>query len=138
MRTVAVTTFRNESNVTELGGVVARQLAREFEREGTFKIRRPGDAALEIQGVIKKAQGGYGAGDRRTGMRLSEYAFMMTAEVSVIDRVNGKVLIDNRRYLCETTFVANDDRQSGERNASGRVAEDLARQVVDDLTSMQW
>jgi len=138
MRTVSVPTFRNESNVTELGSVATRQILREIQREGTFKIKRSSDAAVEIQGTVKSANSGYSAGDRRSGMRLGEYLFRVVAEVSVIDRANGKVLVDNRRYTAVTTYVANQDRLTGERDASGRAAEDLAQQIVDDLTSMQW
>jgi len=137
MRTVAVPTFRNDTDVTELGDVVTRQILREVQREGTFKIRRVDDAALEVQGTVTKAESAYGAGDRRSGARLGEYRFTVLATVSVIDRANGRVLIDNRPYRAATTFVVNQDRQTGERNASGRVAEDLARQIVDDLTTME-
>ena len=52
LRTVAVPTFRNESDVTELGVLAATQILSEFQREGTFKIARPDDAAGEVQGVI--------------------------------------------------------------------------------------
>jgi len=138
MRTVTVPTFRNDSNVTELGNIATRQVLREIQREGTFKVKRPDDAAVEIQGVIRQAQAGYSAGDRRTGARLGEYTFTLSADVSVIDRVNGKVLINNRRYSAVTTYVTNQDRLTGERDASGRAADDLAQQIVDDLTSMQW
>ena len=138
MRTVSVPTFRNESNVTELGNVATRQILREVQREGTFRIARKDDAAVEVQGVIKSATGGYSAGVRRSGARLSEYLFRVVAVVSVIDRVNGKVLVDNREYTAETTFVINRDRLTGERNASGRAADLLAQQIVDDLTNMQW
>lgn len=138
MRTVAVPTFRNDSDVTELGSVVSRQILRELQREGTFKIRRVDDAALEIQGTVSQARSSYGAGDRRSGARLGELSFIVDATVSVIDRANGKVLIDNRRYSAMTTYVVNADILTGERNASGRAAEDLAQQIVDDLTSMQW
>lgn len=138
MRTVSVPTFRNNTDVTELGSVMSRQLLREFQREGSFKIRRSDDAAIEVQGTITSAKSGYSAGDRRAGMRLGEYTFTVVAEVSVIDRVNGKVLINNRPYRAVTTFVINSDMLTGERNASGRAAEDLAAQVVDDVTSMQW
>ena len=55
MRSVSVPVFRNESEVTELGAVVSRQLLREFQREGTFRIAAAGDGAVEIQGVIKQA-----------------------------------------------------------------------------------
>jgi len=138
VRTVCVPTFRNNTDVTELGSVVSRQILREFQREGTFKIKRPADAAIEVQGTIKSATSGYAGGDRRSGMRLGEYAFRIVAEVSVIDRANGKVLINNRPYTAVTTYVINQDIQTGERNASGRAAEDLAQQIVDDLTAMQW
>ena len=52
MRTVAVPTFRNSTDVTELGAAVTRQVLREFQREGTFRIVRLDDAALEVQGVF--------------------------------------------------------------------------------------
>lgn len=138
MRTVFVPTFRNESDVTELGNVVTRQVLREVQREGTFKVVRQDDAAVEIQGAVKYAKGVYSAGDRRSGMRLSEYMLTVVAIVSVVDRVSGKVLIDNRRYKAVATYVSNQDRFTGDRDASGRAAEDLAQQIVDDLTSMQW
>ena len=55
MRSVCVPTFRNETGVQELGAIATRQLLREIQREGTFKIRNAGDAAVEIQGVVKSA-----------------------------------------------------------------------------------
>lgn len=138
MRTVSVPTFRNESDMTEIGNVTTRQILREIQREGTFKIARQADAAVEIQGVIKSASSGYSAGDRRSGSRLGEYLFTVVAVVSVIDRVNGRVLVNNRQYAASTTYVSNQDTMTAGRDASGRAAEDLALQIVDDLTSMQW
>ena len=45
MRTVSVPTFRNETDVVELGAIAARQTLREFQREGTFRIASADDAA---------------------------------------------------------------------------------------------
>ena len=55
MRTVYVPTFRNETEVVELGALATRQTLREFQREGTFKIASADDAALEVQVVLKSA-----------------------------------------------------------------------------------
>jgi len=137
-RTVVVQSFINESDVTELGDIAARQVLRELQREGTFKVARPDDAALEIQGVVKDASSSVVAYERRTGARNRERRFTMTASVSVVDRLGGKVLVDGRRYKASTTFLVNDDVVTGERDASGRLAEDLARQVVDDLLALKW
>ena len=137
-RTVAVSTFRNEGDVTEMGPVVARQVLREFEREGTYKIATLADCALEVQGYIKSVGSSVTAYERRTGARNRERRFNVTAVVSFIDKRNGKVLVNDRRYTASTTFLVNDDTVTGERDASGRLAEDLARQIVDDALSLKW
>ncbi|MBQ4471073.1 MAG: hypothetical protein II946_01975 [Kiritimatiellae bacterium] len=139
MRTICVPTFRNESDTTELATLASVQLLREFQREGTFKIASHEDAAVEVQGVIKssiaKSNGGY----RRIQDRLFDNTATMIAEVSVVDRVNGRVLVDNKRYTATTSFTSGkDDFLTAQRSASGRLADDLARQVVDDVLAVQW
>ena len=138
VRTVSVPTFRNESNVSEFGAIATRQILREFQREGTFKIRMTGDSAVEIQGVIKSVSPSLAAYNRRQGGRIAGYDVSATAEISVIDKRNRKVLVDNRKYVANATFTAGQDRTTAIRDASGRLADDLARQVVDDLLNLKW
>ena len=138
MRTVSVPTFRNESEVNELGAAASRQLLREFQREGTFKIRTTGDSALEIQGVIKSVSPSMSAYNRRQGGRVAAYDVSATAEISVIDKRSRKVLVDNRRYVANATFTAGQDKSTAVRDASGRLADDLAQKVVDDLLNLKW
>lgn len=138
MRTVTVPTFRNESIVMELGAVASRQLLREFQREGTFKIRSADAAALEIQGVVKSATPVLDGYDRRSGARIMTYEFSAKVEVSVIDRRRGKVLVNNRLYEPRTVFTAGQDRTTAMRDASGRLMDDLSRQVVDDILNLKW
>lgn len=137
MRTVSVPVFRNESDVTGLGSTAARQLLREFQREGTFSIAAPGNGALEIQGVIKSSNEEALGYSRGIGMRFSNFDFSVVAEISVIDKKNRKVLVDNKRYRAAATFTGNNDFLTSRRDASGRLAEDLARQIVDDVTALK-
>ena len=137
-RTVSVPTFRNESDVSELGAVASRQILREFQREGTFRIRTNGDAALEVQGVIKSASPTLTAYNRRLGGRIAAYEIGAEAEVSVIDKRTRRVLVDNRKYRAQTAFTAGQDRTTAARDASGRLMDDLARQVVDDILNLKW
>ena len=139
LRTVSVPTFRNESDITELGVLASTQILREFQREGTFKLARPEDAAVEVQGVITVATSSYNGGDLRSGQRMTDCDFLLKAEVSVIERVNGRVLVDNKVYTARTTFVTGTiDLNTAQRDASRRLAEDLAAQVVDDVLAVQW
>ena len=137
MRTVSVPTFRNESDVSELGAIASRQLLREFQREGTFSIRATGDAALEIQGTIKSAVAGSHAYNRRTRLRMAAFDFSAAAEVSVIDKRSHRVLIENRMYEATTSVTAGQDLTTAKRDASGRLMDELARRIVDDVLSLK-
>jgi len=138
VRTVYVPTFRNESSTPELGIIASRQILREFQREGTFKIKSEDDAVVEIQGTIKSAEAGLAAYDRRSGSRKSSYSFAATAEVSVIDKRSRRVLVNNRAFTASTVFTTGGDLATGKRDASGRLMEDLARQVVDCVLGIKW
>ncbi len=138
MRTVSVPTFRNETEVVELGSLATRQVLREFQREGTFKLASSDDAAVEVQGVLKSAPVHHLNYKRGQSMRAYEYRFTMAAEISVVDRRRGKVVIDNRKYQAETSFFSDTDIVTARRDASARLAEDLARQIVDDVTTWKW
>jgi len=138
VRTVAVPTFRNESDVAEIGAVASRQLLREIQREGTFKIASVDDAALEVQGVIKSAALGSTSYNRRGSTRAMAADFIAVAEISVIDRRAHKVLVNNRLYQASVSTTVMQDSSSAMRDASGRLMDELSRQVVDDLLNLKW
>lgn len=136
MRTVAVPVFENRTKAAELGPIVTQYTLREFQREGTYAIRRTGDSAIEVQGAIVEAHRKAASYDRSGETRGREYRYYVTAEVSFVDKKNSKVLIENRKYQGETTFLGHDDMLTGQRNAAQRIAADIARQVVDDATAL--
>ncbi|MGN0852869.1 MAG: LPS assembly lipoprotein LptE [Kiritimatiellia bacterium] len=138
IRTVAVPVFENRTQAAELGPVVTQYVLREFQREGTFSIRRPGDSSIEVQGVIRDATRLHIAYDRAFGTRASEYRYVVTADVSLVNKDTGKILVENRPYKAETTFQVQNDLLTGQRNAAARIAQELARQIVDDVLSYPY
>lgn len=137
-RTISVATFRNESELAEIGSLATRQILREIQREGTFKIAPADQAAIEIQGTVLSVSASTVAYDRRQQMRLSASEATAVVEVSVIDKRNGKVLINNRKYRPKASYVTLQDSTTSERDASGRIADDLSRMVIDDLLNLKW
>ena len=138
LRTVAVPVFENRTSSAELGPIVTQYVLREFQREGTFSIRRSGDSALEVQGSIVKASRDPAAFNRGYGSRASEYRYTVTAEVSLINKDTGKALLNNRRYEAETTFLTRGDLLTTQRDAAARIAQEFARQIVDDVTAFPY
>lgn len=136
-RSVSVPTFRNETTIPTAGSVVTRQLAREFQREGTFRIDGS-DAAIEVQGAVTAVEF-RGDGFRRVFYsRLSSASVIITVKVSVIDRQQGKVLIDNRSYSAEMPYADGSDMTAGRDLAIERAADELSREIVDDLLLFNW
>ena len=135
-RTVAVPVFENLTEVSEMGPTVTQYTLREFQREGSFKVVRPDDAAIEVQGVIRKMTRLGIAYDRARGMRASEYRYEILADVSFVDRRKGKVLLERKGLKGETTFLTQNDLLTGQKNAAARIAQDLARQIVNEAIAL--
>ena len=100
--------------------------------------RAAGDAAVEIQGVVKSAGSTVGAYDRVTELALNAYNYTAVAEVSVIDKRSRKVLADNLKFRATVQFTSRRDLSTAMRNASDRLMDDLSRQIVDSLLSLKW
>ena len=135
-RTVAVPVFENLTEVSEMGPTITQYTLREFQREGSFKVVRPDDAAIEVQGVIRKMTRLGIAYDRARGMRASEYRYEILVDVTFVDRRKGKVLLERKGLQGETTFLTQNDLLTGQKNASARIAQDLARQIVNEALAL--
>ncbi|MBR4894155.1 MAG: hypothetical protein IKZ36_03030 [Kiritimatiellae bacterium] len=137
-RSVFVAVFKNKSDVTGVGNSIARQVAREFQREGTYRLSAMDSAALEIQGIVDNVSSSLVALNREVGMSHREYRMKGIAKVSFIDKKSGRVLVDNRNYEAYTTFLSSGDMITSKKDASERLAEDFARQIVDDALTLNW
>ena len=137
-RKVSVPVFENMTTVSEIGPIVTQYTLREFQREGSFKIVRPEDAVIEVQGVLRSMHREGVAYDRGQGMRASEYRDVIVADVTFVDKKSGKVLLEKKGIKGETTFLTNNDLLTGQRNASFRIADDIARQVVNDALALPF
>ena len=51
---------------------------------------------------------------------------------------SGKVLADNLEFKATTQFTSGQDLATAMRDASGRLMDDLSRQVVDSLLGLKW
>lgn len=138
MRTVCVPTFINKSGVQEVGAVATTQVLREFQREGTFKLVRNEDAIIEVQGEVIAAYAGALASSIRSGQRVVGYDYKLMAIVSIIDHKNGRVLVNNKLYTGSAPLTSRDDIINSQRGNTGAAANDLARQIVDDVLNMKW
>jgi len=133
LRTVAVPVFENASGYPELDAVVTQYVLREFQREGTFKIRTVDNASLKLLGKLVRSELLPLRYDRNYGSRASEYRYTLVAEITLVDRGTGKLLIDAMPIKANTTFLTQGDMLTGMQDAYPRIAKELSRSIVDAI-----
>lgn len=131
LRTIAVPVFENASGYPEIDAVVTQYVLREFQREGTFKIDRLDNASLKMLGRLVSTDVSAIGYDRNYTSRASEYRYTLTAEITVVERSTGKLLIDAMPIKADTTFLTSGDMLTGMQNAYPRIAKELSRKIVD-------
>ena len=137
LRTIAVPVFENASGFPEIDAVVTEYVLREFQREGTFKIKGVHDASLKLLGKLVKSETQALNYDRNYGSRTSEYRYSIVAEITLVERGTGKLLIDGMQIKANTTFLTQGDMLTGLQDAYPRIAKDLSRSIVDAVLA-QW
>ena len=131
LRTIAVPVFENASGFPELDATVTQYVLREFQREGTFKIASMDDASVKLLGKLIRADLQSLNYDRGYGARTSEYRYTLVAEITLVERGTGKLLIDGERIKANTTFLTHGDMLTGMQDAGPRIAKELSRSIVD-------
>lgn len=133
LRTLSVPLFENASGYPEIDAIVTQYVLREVQREGTFKIKSVENSSLKLLGKLVHSDLDSLSYDRNYASRTSEYRFTLTAEISLVERGTGKMLMENRRVKASTTFLTQGDMLTGLQDAYPRVATDLSRAIVDTL-----
>ena len=137
LRTISVPVFENDSGLPEIDAVVTQYVLREFQREGTFKIKDVKDSSFKLLGKLVKSETDPLSYDRNYGSRASEYRYSLVAEITLVERATGKLLIDGLPIKANTTFLTQGDMLTGLQDAYPRIAKDLSRSIVDAVLA-QW
>jgi hypothetical protein len=133
LRTIAVPVFENASGYPEIDAVVTQYVLREFQREGTFKIKNVENASLKLLGKLVKTDLSALSYDRNYGTRASEYRYTLTAEITLVERSTGKLLINALPINASSTFQTHGDMLTGLQDAQPRIAKELSRTIVDTV-----
>jgi len=131
LRSIAVPVFENASGFPEIDAVVTQYVLREFQREGTFKISAIDNASFKLLGKLVKSSTTALNYDRNFGSRASEYRFTLVAEITLVERSTGKLVIDDMPIKANTTFLARGDMLTGLQDSYPRISKEMARAITD-------
>lgn len=134
-RSVQVKFFENETLEPRLIAAVNHSLRQQLQQDGTFRVESEGD--LVVSGVLKNFT--------RNGVNykpddilaVQDYSLQLTAQVTVTDRVTGKVMVE-RDIVGSSLVRVSTDFASGQRQAIPLIANQIALRATSIIADGEW
>lgn len=136
-QSLQVNLFQNLTLEPRLAEPLAFSMRRFIQQDGTYRLNTDGAADVVVTGVIVDFRRSELSFRREDTLTARDYALRMTANVTAIDRLTGKTLVE-RRVSGRTTLRVDADLASAERQAIPLLAEDLARNITALLVDGEW
>ena len=136
-RAVTVQIFRNDTFEPRLSEAVAFALRREIQQDGTYRLDTKNDGDIVLSGTILDFRRTPVSFDPSDVITPRDYELAIVADVTALERVTGKALLQQRFYG-RTTIRTTPNRDAAERQAHPTMAEDLARNIASALTEGPW
>ena len=136
-KSVEVLPFNNQTLQPRLGDAVTQALREKLQTDGTYHLATGGAGDVVVSGVITRYNR-EGVSFLNTDVATPEnYRVDIMAHVTVRDRSNGHVLLD-QDVKGATLVHVGADLASDERQALPLLAEDLSRNITELLTEGSW
>ncbi len=136
-KTVAVPVFRNQTTKPQLEAPLTNALLRRIQADGSLQVKWADEADVVVNGVILSY-------DRQVLRSLPaetrtprEYRLRIEVLVEAKHRRTGEVIISPTKFSGQADTFIGSDLQTAENQALPLIADDLARQIVSQLTE-KW
>lgn len=136
-KSIQVQFFENRTIEPGLPEALNQALRQELQRDGSYQLRTGTDCDVFVRGVITAYERRPLAFQPTDVITATDYELRLTAQLSAVDRLSGRVLVD-RRLTGRTSIRLGNDLASAERQALPLLAEDWARQAAAALTEGGW
>ncbi|MEM1060429.1 MAG: LPS assembly lipoprotein LptE [Verrucomicrobiota bacterium] len=129
LNAVYIPMAKNETYTPDVITYVTNETIRAFNNDGTLKTAQSSKADCELLITVTDIQRSQARTTREDVLTTAEYRLNITAEVTFINRVVGRRVIDNERITGTTTYFVQNDLNEAQRQALPLAAEDLSRNI---------
>ena len=138
VRNIAVPAFKNLTLEPRMEVIFANTLAKQIQQDGTYKITQEEEADVILQGTVLRIDRTPARGLRTNFFQTTEFNLILTLEIKLTDRRNGKILATRNITGNTTFFVSSGNPRTGdvnkdERQAIPLAADDAAVRIVSFL-----
>jgi lipopolysaccharide assembly LptE-like protein len=133
VHTIAVPTFKNKTLLPHIEVLVTDTVIKQLQQDGTYKIASDNDADAIVKGEIARVDRLPARSVRGNVLATQEFNLRMELRYSVAAR-DGTALVPNGHAFGTTSFFVSADVTTDERQALPLATEDLASQLVTQLS----
>ena len=126
VKTIAVPSFKNQTLEPRMEVIFASTLAKQIQQDGTYQIAREEEADAILQGTVLRIERTPARGLRSNFFQTTEFNLVLTLEIKLTDRRNGKILTKRTITGNTTFFVSSSNPRTGDINKDERQAIPLA------------
>ena len=134
VHSIAVPTFGNRTLVPRIAVLVTDSVIKQFQQDGTYRIAGDDQADAILKADIVRINRAPARSVRGNVLATTEFSLSLRVRYSLVERRSGKVLTTPREVVGTTSFFVGPDITSDERQALPLAAEELATQLVSQLS----
>lgn len=132
VRTLAVPTFKNNTYEPRVEVLLADTLIKQLQQDGTYTIVSDDKADAIVYCTLKSITRRSLRSVQNNVLATAEFEIVLEVNFQVVDRVTGFVLLEGRARG-DSSFFANNDLQTTERQAIPVAANELAIELTSQL-----
>jgi len=133
IHSIAVPTFRNTTLIPRAEVLVTGTVIKQFQQDGTFRIASQGNADAILKGEIVVVGRSPARSVRGNVLATTEFNLTLRVRYTLVGR-DGKTLAGPADAAGSTSFFVGGDVSTDERQALPLASEELAKQLVSQLS----
>jgi hypothetical protein len=138
VRVIYVPTVQNETDETDLPGIMTNAILQELDRDGTYRHARKDESDAILEVTIKKVERSAIRQSTEQFLTTLQFQLRVTVQYRLYNMKDKKDAIPNATVIGTTTFFVQGDQTESQRQAYPLAAVNAAQAMVSSLANSGW
>ena len=138
VRVIYVPTVQNETDETDLPGIMTNAILQELDRDGTYRHARKDESDAILEVTIKKVERAPIRQSTEQFLTTLQFQLLVTVQYRLYNMKDKKDAIPNSTVIGTTTFFVGGDQTESQRQAYPLAAVNAAQAMVSSLANSGW
>jgi len=138
VRVIYVPTVQNETDETDLPGIMTNAILQELDRDGTYRHARKDESEAILEVTIKKVERSAIRQSTEQFLTTLQFQLLVTVQYRLYNMKEKKDAIPNSIVIGTTTFFVQGDQTESQRQAYPLAAVSAAQAMVSSMANSGW